>query len=613
MNIYKNPFAIRASERIETDEMFLELFSSEPLSYLEDQNSKGVLWGGITNILSSPGAGKTTLLRLFSPSILQRITERNNAYKILKKLGVLDSNHIHKCGVYLQIGRDYEFIEDDDLFEPLEQKRIFLSLLNARLVLATLKSCMSLAKIRYTELEKITYTPEEPIKELGEFNAEYNGKELLNWAAEQERRICEFLDSFVVPEGGIKGSNNLFALSAMKASWFHYKGKPLCDEFIFQIDDGHKLTNQQKRIIRNETVEIRRDATIWIAERLEALSTEDILCDNNIKGRDEQIIHLEHLKKGIFNPMIKNIAALRSYVSTDGIMLHTALANDTIINYKALYNDACKKYQKQLEGLPNYQNFRNYAEFLSNKDPYERVRNSRALLIYASRQTGAMRLFDYEPSEIENILNEYNSMADELIPAEISKIPQYYGFQTLIELASQNIEQFLELAAKMYDLLVAKKISDPSNYVLTAEEQDNIVKDFAISRLDEIKRLPRGSKLYGFLMQVIGFCKDQTFTHSYSYRTVSGFAVNEENSSRFSQDGFWFQEVANEDLATILRDCLAYNFLIKDNSIQGKKDQKWTVFYLNNWLCAYAHLPLKRGGWRKLPLSTLNKWTKPTK
>lgn len=60
MNIYKNPFAIRASERIETDEMFLELFSSEPLTHLEEKFEQDKLWNNVTTILSSPGAGKTT-------------------------------------------------------------------------------------------------------------------------------------------------------------------------------------------------------------------------------------------------------------------------------------------------------------------------------------------------------------------------------------------------------------------------------------------------------------------------------------------------------------------------------------------------------------------------
>lgn len=610
MNIYKNPFAIRASERIETDEMFLELFSSEPLVHLEEKNDQGKLWGCVTSILSSPGAGKTTLLRLFSPSILQRITERNSAYKKLKKLDVIDSERIKKCGVYLQLGRDYEFLEDDALFNEVEQKRVFLSLLNARIVLATLKSCMSLAGIKYTALDQITYSPEELVPEFGDFKAEFTGKELLDWAAEQERRICEFLDSFVMPDEGIQGSNSLFALKAMKASWFTYKGERLCDEFIFQIDDGHKLTKKQKKTIREEAVELRLPVTLWIAERLETLSTTDILSDKNIKDRDDQTIHLENAKKGIFNPMVKNISTLRSAFSTDGIILASALASDTSINYKALYNEASKKYQSQLEKLHNYDNYQECVAAINTQDPYERVLNMRALLMHASRQGsgGVMNLFGYTAQDLEWIVGPLMPMVKEVMPGEIAKLPQYYGFSTLIDLASQNVEQFLDLSAKMYELLVAKKISDPSHYVLTAEEQDGIIRGFAKNRLEDIKRLPRGNKIYGFLMHLIDFCREVTFTPSYSYRSVTGFAVKEENSGKWGKDGFWFQEEANDELSTILKDCLSYNFLMKQGITQGKKDQKWTIFYLNSWLCAYAHLPLERGGWRPLTLHKLNSW-----
>jgi len=610
MNIYKNPFAIRASERIETDEMFLELFSSEPLTHFEEKNEQSRLWGCVTTILSSPGAGKTTLLRLFSPSILQRITERNTAYKKLKKLDVLDSERIKKCGVYLQLGRDYEFLEDDALFNEVEQKRLFLSLLNARIILATLKSLMSLAGIRYTALDQITYTPEEVIREFGDFKAEYNGKELLEWAAEQERKICEFLDSFVLPEEGIQGSNSLFALKAMKASWFTFKGERLCDDFIFQIDDGHKLTKNQKKTLRDETVELRLPVTLWIAERLETLATSDILSDKNIKDRDDQTIHLESTKKGIFNPMVKNIATLRSAFSSDGIILASALASDTTINYKALYNEASKKYQTQLSKLHNFDNYKECIGAVEAMDPYERVLNMRALLMHASRQGagGTMNLFGYTSQDIEWMLNPLIPMVKDILPGEITKLPQYYGFPTLMDLSSQNVEQFLDLAAKMYELLVAKKISDPAHYVLSAEEQDQIVREFALARLEDIKRLPRGNKIYGFLMHLIDFFRSVTFSPSYSYKSVTGFAVKEEQSGKWGKDGFWFQDPENEELSSIMKDCLAYNFLSKQGIIQGKKDQRWTIFYLNSWLCAYARLPLERGGWRPLSLHKLNSW-----
>ena len=109
-------------------------------------------------------------------------------------------------------------------------------------------------------------------------------------------------------------------------------------------------------------------------------------------------------------------------------------------------------------------------------------------------------------------------------------------------------------------------------------------------------------------MHLIEYCREQTFSPNYSYRTVSGFAVKEENTGQYGQDGFWFQDKANEELAILLKDCLANNLLYKVPRTQGKKDQNWAVFYLNEWLCAYAHLPLRRGGWRKLSLYRLNQW-----
>lgn len=614
---YKNPFAIRASERIETDERFLELFSVEPLSYLESNYANDSLWGTMTYILSSPGAGKTTLLRLFSPSVLKRVTVKgtNLIYRKLYNLGVKDAEEqVLKCGVYLQMGRDYEFLEDDELFGHREQRRYFLSLLNTRIVLATLKTCMTLAGIKYTELHKVTYTPEEPIKQFGEIKESYTGKELLDWATRQERRVCEFLDSFVVPTDGIDGNDDLFALDAMKAEWFSFAGKPLCGEFIFQIDDAHKLTERQKRIIRSEVAERRIHSTLWVAERLETLSTEDILSDNNIQGRDYQVIKLENLSQGLFNKMAKGIASMRSKVSYDGTDLFTYLSEISTENYNVVYSEASKKYLAKFEALASYPNYEACIKAISQEPPYDRAKHSRAMLIYASREDNSPRLFSYDYEEMMSILSkDYNEYAEELLPGEISKLPQYYGQQTLIDLASGNIEQFLSISSKMYELLLSKKIMDTARYDLTPEDQDRIVSDYCKSHLEDIKQLKRGNKIYAFLMHLIDFCHEQTFSLTYSYRTVSGFAIKEENSGQYGQDGFWFQDTANKELAVLLKDCLANNLLYKVARTQGKKDQNWAVFYLNEWLCAYAHLPLRRGGWRKLSLVRLKQWAHTTK
>ena len=265
--------------------------------------------------------------------------------------------------------------------------------------------------------------------------------------------------------------------------------------------------------------------------------------------------------------------------------------------------------------MASYPNYETCIKAISQEAPYERALHSRAMLIYASRVDKSPRLFGYDYEEMMSILSkDYNEYAEELLPGEISKLPQYYGQQTLIDLASGNIEQFLSISSKMYELLLSKKIMDTARYDLTPEDQDKIVSEYCKSHLEDVKQLQRGNKIYAFLMHLIDFCREQTFSPTYSsYRTVSGFAVKEENTGQYDQDGFWFQDDANEELAILLKDCLANNLLYKVARTQGKKDQNWAVFYLNEWLCAYANLPLRRGGWRKLSLARLKQWAHSTK
>ena len=114
---------------------------------------------------------------------------------------------------------------------------------------------------------------------------------------------------------------------------------------------------------------------------------------------------------------------MRSAFSTDGIILASALASDTTINYKALYNEASKKYQSQLEKLHNYDNYQECVAAINTQDPYERVLNMRALLMHASRQGsgGVMNLFGYTAQDLEWIVGPLMPMVKEVMPGGNSK------------------------------------------------------------------------------------------------------------------------------------------------------------------------------------------------
>src|SRR5574344_208498 len=99
-----NPFNLRTTESISSDELFLQLFSTEPMKRLVRQQDDGKLWNFVTYIQSPPGFGKTSLLRIFNPSVLKRIvkhkSEMHDIYTVINKLGVKENNDIKKCGVY---------------------------------------------------------------------------------------------------------------------------------------------------------------------------------------------------------------------------------------------------------------------------------------------------------------------------------------------------------------------------------------------------------------------------------------------------------------------------------------------------------------------------------
>ena len=86
---YRNPFALRASEKIATDDTFVRLFSPDSLKGIESFFKEFGLWKQVVCFQAPPGGGKTTLLRLFSPRVLRNIMRYksdSNRKEIFKRL-----------------------------------------------------------------------------------------------------------------------------------------------------------------------------------------------------------------------------------------------------------------------------------------------------------------------------------------------------------------------------------------------------------------------------------------------------------------------------------------------------------------------------------------------
>ena len=395
----------------------------------------------------------------------------------------------------------------------------------------------------------------------------------------------------------------------MRASDFYYNNVPICDEFIFQLDDAHKFTENQKRYLREELVESRNSATIWIAERLESLTTTEILDDNNIPHRDYEEIRLDEPNKSV-SVTLKKITALRSSYSDSGIVLSTALSEINPDAQDFRYARIINKYKEKAKNYPAFPLVAQWLQLIESKKTLREVAvYYRALLIFVARNgningENQMRLFSYAEEDMEIELNILVQQVERFFNCE-NNLVSYYGEKTLYDMSSFNIEQFLNFASAMYELLLSKKLASPNHYELTTEEQDCIYRTESNRRFSELQKFKGGIKVQKFLKEVMNFCVKETYTDAHSYKVVSGFAVLDENN--YSK-GLWFLQEENDALAEILRLCLAYNLLVKVETSQGSKEQKWTVFYLNRWLCVHCGLPLDRGGWRKLSVKKLKNW-----
>lgn len=621
MSSMRNPFKMRASEKIESDVNFISLYSPEILNKIQEINIQTPLWNNTSYFVSSPGAGKTSLLRLFSPTILDHIYNRKDTqsykeiFNVLKELDALTDQGCKRIGIYYLCSRNYSLLEDEDIYTNSQSKRYFFALLNVRMVITTLQSIISFFRTDYTELGNIIFSPSFVPKEINGLKFPCDGKTLFSWAESVESEICEMLDSFEPQDLKVSGHDNLFSFKFLNADFFKYKGNKICDDFIFQLDDFHKLSHRQREYFKEENVESRNSVTIWISERLEGFSAEELLGDNNSKKRDYNYIQIENLVETRTNSQKKFytvIADKRAQLSSERInsfkdYLEEEYLHDNGIKFENAYNDL----KKELESNDLLVYYKIWLDIIDSFQTYkEKASYLRAIKIHIEREQKKNYLFQLDKTEEEFQIfmkPELLKLCDSFLRVEY-KIPLYFSFDKLIQMSSNNVEQFISISGDLFDNIILNKIKTPQNLKLSCEDQHSIIVKFANDKYKDLVHLPNGPYIKNLLDKLIILAQGTTYDDGSSYRSVTGFAVAEENKvGLFESKTPWYKIEKFKLLAEVIKTCIAYNVFETRIVTQGEKNQKWSVFYFNRWVCAFANLPLNYGGWKKISLAELNK------
>ena len=451
MRIDVNPFFSRPSETIGADDKFIQLFSPDVLDIFDE---KKPLWDIVNIIRSSPGGGKTTLLRLFTPDILLRIKNKQkdeqhliDIYKKLKSLGIYDNkDNPLLIATHIPFTNEYSTLEYLKINETTKN-HLFFSLLNTRIILSVLYSFCKIKFLEFPEdLDKLMINQNPAMTSYNPLRNINNGKDIYDWCCDNEEKICSDIDNItLVDDFDVDNAVELYSLHLFDNKNLIYDGKAVNEKILVMLDDVHNLSQFQRSSLMKNIIDRRPLVNIWIAERLQALSMEEIISEGNIINRDLVLVNLEQFwsKGKKFQKFASSVAEKRlstiaegeptnlsSYLSEvmDKEYYESAIKNTNIIKSRVKTNFNKKKYSKWIESRESFEG-----------NEIETLIEWKRLEILINRDHGnSQQIIQFEELLEEESLEHQDGSdienAARLFLHDEFKMPYYYGIDKICRL-----------------------------------------------------------------------------------------------------------------------------------------------------------------------------------
>lgn len=618
-----NPYLERMSERT-SDQEFVRLFSPRILERLAED----VFDGAVHIFRSPPGGGKTTLLRAFTPTALKAfwnarsVDEIDESYKGLLSRGIFDTQAGPQLlGIFLSCASGYADLPPG---AAAAQEGLFRALLNCRIVLRALRSLSLLADPEGDHLlDRIELSYDDLATDLRSIPSLSNAGELSRWAEQRERSVYAQLDLVSRDSTEAMQDVRLDGVLWLQSVCFSYQGHTLAPKRLLMIDDLHRLRRSQRALLIREITELRPSIPVWLAERNIALGDE-LLSQGAREGRD--------LREYPMDELWGNARGGGQTLSTFAQILDRRLHIQNIIppgtisqylsdqlmpaDVEKQFSDAValfKKEERRRKGNVRYNAWLARGEAIAQVSTSRTIVDLLSILILVARDEArrqlALQLEPLSPEELDQRDSSQIQGAAEIMANEEFGMPYYYGIERLCAMATNNVEELLSLAAVLYDGLRAKLVLRRADLILSAFEQEKLLRAAAKRKREFIPKAHTEGTRAARLLDAIGsFCREKTFQPTAPYAPgVTGvrFSQSELAKIRREQPGI-------SDAASILRrvmaESVAENLLTARESAASTSRESGTVFYLNRTLCVYYGLPLQYGGWQDISMQDAVDW-----
>lgn len=626
MRNVRNPFRMRASEHIASDDTFLRLFGAGVLDMLPEENeiSRPMF------IRSAPGGGKTSLLRVFTPRSLQnlhasrRSEEHRELYSKMKALGTVGDNGPQVLGVMLSCGKNYASL-DDLTWDRRIKERLFFAFVNCRVLLSAMRSILQLHNLQYPQqIHRLNMAGDPDVLAILGLPPDADCCEIFDWARQTETDISRALDSLEAHPTAPPGHPDLSSLQLIGPSNLLLDGEPVVTRVFVMFDDVHKLASSQRRSLGQSLSGMRQAADVWLAERLEALTSEELLEVGAKRGRDYrsaaptlelfwrkyprrfertvQVIADKRVREAQPTDIDSFASCIQSSIETPDLksrLKKVAFAAEQDVRRK--WGDT-EQFRYWL-AMPN-------ADGRSDYDRAVAWQTVDILISRESRKAQPTLGFALGPEELRRKNDSSARTAAELFLAKQFRLPYYFGFAKLASLASSNIEQFLATAGELFEESSSASILNKP-YLLSVQRQHDILKRTAKQwwEQDVLRSLPVQANVRNFVESIGKFSQWETYRPNAPYAPgVTGVSITMAERDRLRDEQVLVSRGDLKQLAEVISICLAHNILEAElDRSQGY--ERRMILYLNRILCCHFDLPLQYGGWRPRRPGELSRWT----
>lgn len=636
----QNLFRLRYTEQQKDSAAFLRTFGVGMLDVLPDAETA---WNRLVVIRSAPGAGKTSILRLLAPEALVSVLMNEGREESIKALhdalteiGVLGVG-LERLGIMISVGRDYKTLLDLGPDGTGNQK-IFFKLLDARILTRAVESVLTAAGLNYpADANRVDFVisptaggeaAREAIAQMlvdETIGDTLNGQQLLDAARAKERNVLSLLDSLLPVEwDNERGHSRMYSVPLLGNVEIRVDGATQTYQPVLMFDDVHDLAVDQRAALYEQLLD--RSATIgrWIAERKSAVPHDELLIGTT-QGRDYELVILEEAlmtgaRGGRTSPrldrilgMIANARAAMPLSSAGVAEPFTSLLGVQETD-SARYLDASQAAETDTRALaeqhPNYREWIRELESrtrsLSHIDRAIAWRERRILMerdISRSQPT----LFDLEvgPERAQELSSPQTMLAARLFVSKEGRLPYYYGPETIADLASRNVEQYLGIAGDLFEIM-GSAVTLRRGARLSPAEQDQRIRRSSQLLWEAVpRRVEDGRDVLALLHLIADRARVETFRSTAPYApgvTGAGIGISERAALFASQVD---DRSPRSRLARAIGSAVANNLLEMSTEPTKTKGREWAVLYLNRLLCPHFDLPLQRGGWREQSIAKL--------